>query len=233
VGPNGSGKSTLLRVLAGLWRQAGGVVTLDGRRLEQISRAEYARRVALLPQDTHCEFAFTVEEIVGMGRHPHLGAFASARDEDRRAVQDAIVTCDLAHLRARTIDRLSGGERQRVVIARCLAAKPAVLLLDEPTAHLDLEHALSVLTLCRALADRGTAVVFATHDLGNAARFATDSVLLQGGRIVASGPPAAVLTPARLRDVFAVDTPIVTTTDGRPAFVFSAATARVHQGAHR
>ena len=241
LGPNGSGKSTLLRVLTGLWRTSSGAVHLDGEPLVGLSRSRIARRIAFLPQDTHCDFAFTVEEIVAMGRHPHLGAFASAREEDRRAIQKAVATCDLDHLRTRTIDRLSGGERQRVVIARCLAAEPAVLLLDEPTAHLDLEHALTVLSLCRSLAAGGTAVVFATHDLGNAARFASQAVLLSEGRVVAAGAPAAVLTPLRLKEVFAVDTQIVMTADGRPAFVFSTpegvpepAPARaLAQGAHR
>lgn len=122
LGPNGSGKSTLLRVLAGLWPPARGTVMLAGRSIGQISRSEYARSVAFLPQDTHCEFAFTVEEIVAMGRHPHVGAFGSARERDRHAVERAIARCDLEHLRGRTVDRLSGGERQRVAIARCLAA---------------------------------------------------------------------------------------------------------------
>lgn len=237
LGPNGSGKSTLLRALGGLWRTDSGAVSLDRHPLASLSRREIARRVAFLPQDTQCDFAFTVEEVVGMGRHPHFETFASARDDDRRAIQDAIATCGLEPLRRRTIDRLSGGERQRVAIARCLAAKPSVLLLDEPTAHLDLEHALTVVTLCRTLAEAGTAVAFATHDLGAAARFATHAVLLCAGRIVANGTPAEVLTPQRCRAVFAVDAEILTTADGRPAFVFSApdqAPGRaLVQGAHR
>jgi iron complex transport system ATP-binding protein len=220
LGPNGSGKSTLLRVLGGLWRPSGGAVLLEGQPLDRLPRAAVAKRVAFLPQDTRCDFAFTVEEIVAMGRHPHVGALGAPGQADRRAVDDAIRTCDLEHLRTRTMDRLSGGERQRAAIARCVAAAPAVLLLDEPTAHLDLEHALSIAALCRGLAARGTAVAFATHDLAVAARFATEIVLLSGGRVAASGRPAAVLTPARLRDVFAVDAEIVTAADGRPAFVF-------------
>jgi iron complex transport system ATP-binding protein len=221
LGPNGSGKSTLLRVLAGLWRPAGGTVTLDGEALSRMARPHIARRVAFLPQDTRCDFAFTVEEMVGMGRLPHRGRFAPERTRDRDAIHDAITRCDLVSLRTRTVDRLSGGERQRVAIARCLAAEPAVLLLDEPTAHLDLEHSLAVLTLCRSLAAAGTAIALATHDLGTVARFATHAALLRAGRIVARGSPAEVLTPASCRDVFAVDTEIITTADGRPAFVFS------------
>ena len=237
LGPNGSGKSTLLRLLGGLWRPTGGTVTLDGQPLDRLSRGEIARRVAFLPQDTHCDFAFTVEEIVTMGRHPHVGTFGAARRRDRDAVEHAIVTCDLEHLRGRTIDRLSGGERQRVAIARCLAAEPSVLLLDEPTAHLDLEHAMSVLGLCRALSAQGTAVVIATHDLTAAARFATHSVLLRSGRLVATGPPAAVLTAARLREVFAVGARLLTMPDGCAALVFdipdTAPAPALAQGAHR
>jgi iron complex transport system ATP-binding protein len=220
LGPNGSGKSTLLRSLTGLWRRDSGDVGLDGRPLERYSRTAIARRVAFLPQDTRCDFAFTVEEIVSMGRHPHVGAYGAQRPGDRRAIDAALTTCGLHDLRSRTVDRLSGGERQRVAIARCLAAEPGALLLDEPTAHLDLEHALSLLGLCRTLAHAGTAVAFATHDLGAAARFATNVVLLAEGRVVATGPPAAVLTPARLRDVFAVDARVVTTVDGCPVFVY-------------
>jgi cobalamin transport system ATP-binding protein len=220
LGPNGSGKSTLLRVLAGVWSPISGMVTLDGDDLTRMSRSEIARRLSFLPQETRCDFAFTVEEIVAMGRHPHRGRFARAGQRDRDAIDEALVRCDLTHLRTRTVDRLSGGERQRVAIARCLAAQPAVLLLDEPTTHLDLEHALSVLTLCRALAATGTGIALAMHDLATVARFATDTALLCDGRIVAAGSPAEVLTPAHCRHVFAVDTEIVTTADGRPAFVF-------------
>lgn len=236
IGPNGSGKSTLLRVLAGLWTPTSGAVTLDGEPLERMPRRDVARRLSFLPQDTRCDFAFTVEEIVAMGRHPHRGRFAPEAARDREAIEDAVGMCDLAHLRTRTITRLSGGERQRVAIARCLAAEPDILLLDEPTAHLDLEHALSVLALCCSLAAKGTAVVVATHDLGTVARFATDTVLLRDGQVVATGPPAAVLTAARLKEVFGVDTQIATTADGRSAFVFEMPTTPQRafpQGAHR
>ena len=221
VGPNGSGKSTLLRALAGVWQPASGTVTLDGRPLAGMSRRDIATRVSFLPQDTHCDFAFTVEEMVAMGRHPHRGRFAPERMRDRAAIENAIVRCDLDHLRTRTIDRLSGGERQRVAIARCFATEPAVLLLDEPTAHLDVEHTLTILTLCRTLASTGTAIAVAMHDLGTVLRFASHAALLHGGRIVASGLPGEVLTPGRCRHVFGVDIEVLTTADGRPALVFS------------
>ena len=221
VGPNGSGKSTLLRTLSGIWKPTGGTVTLDGRPLSDLRRREIARRVAFLPQDTRCDFAFTVEEIVTMGRHAHRGRFAPPGPADRLAIEAAIAVCDLQHLRARTLDRLSGGERQRVAIARCFAAEPSVLLLDEPAAHLDIEHALSVLAVCRRLAASGVAVAVAMHDLGTALRVADHVLLMSCGRIVASGFPRDVLTPDRCRDVFAVAAESLTTSDVRPALVFS------------
>ena len=221
VGPNGSGKSTLLRTLSGIWQPDAGTVMLDGRPLSGLRRREVARRVAFLPQDTRCDFAFMVEEIVAMGRHAHRGRFAPPCAADRGAIEAAFALCDLQHLRGRALNRLSGGERQRVAIARCLAAEPSVLLLDEPAAHLDIEHALSVLAVCRRLAAAGAAVAVAMHDLGTALRFADHVLLMSGGRVVASGAPRDVLTADRCRDVFAVAAETLTTSDGRPTLVFS------------
>ena len=221
IGPNGSGKSTLLRVLAGLWEASSGAVTLAGVAIGTLPRRDVARQLAFLPQDTRCDFALTVEEMVAMGRHPHRGRFERESDRDRRAIESALATCDLGGFRLRRVDRLSGGERQRVAIARCLAAEPDIVLLDEPTAHLDLEHALSILSLCRSLADGGRAVAIATHDLSTIAQFATRVLLLNDGRVVGDGAPEQVLTPATCRSVFAVDSEVVATADGRRAFVFS------------
>lgn len=226
VGPNGSGKSTLLRVLGGLWRPTNGAVMLDGAPLDRMPRRALARRLAFLPQETRCDFAFTVEEMVAMGRHPHRGRFEPERGADRRAIESAIATCDLGHLRLRTVDRLSGGERQRVAIARCLASEPEVVLLDEPTAHLDLEHALAIFALCRSLAAGGRAIAVATHDIGTVSRFASEVVVLREGRVAAEGPPDGVLTPEICRRVFAVDTEIVTAADGRRALLFNTRTER-------
>jgi iron complex transport system ATP-binding protein len=221
LGPNGSGKSTLLRALAGLWAPAAGAVFLDGRSLALVPRREVARRIAFLPQDTRCDFAFTVEEVVAMGRHPHRGRFDREGDADRNAVEAALARCDLETLRQRALDSLSGGERQRVAIARCLATQPDVLLLDEPTAHLDLEHALALLDLCRSLAHAGHAVAIATHDLSLASSYATRALVLRGGRVVQSGDAGEALTPAVCRTVFGVETEIATTPLGRSTLVFS------------
>jgi len=139
---------------------------------------------------------------------------------DREAVEAAITTCDPEALRFRTVDRLSGGERQRVAIARCLATEPEVILLDEPTAHLDLEHGLAILALCRTLTDAGRTVALATHDLGSVLRYATAALVLHHGRVAAAGPPLDVLNTATCRDVFSVESEVVTTADGRQVFVF-------------
>ena len=155
IGPNGSGKSTLLKALAGLWPVAQGeVLPLPG-----MSRRDIARKIAFVPQDTRIDFAFSVAEIVGMGRHPHRGRFAPQTSIDRRAVDQALERCDVAHLKSREANTLSGGERQRVLIARSLASGPEVILLDEPTASLDIEHALGILDLCRELAGDGPETV--------------------------------------------------------------------------
>jgi iron complex transport system ATP-binding protein len=220
IGPNGSGKSTLLRTLAGLQRTAAGDVALDGRRLDELSRREIAQRVAFLPQDVRCDFAFTVEETVSMGRHPHRGRFAAESDRDRAAVRAAVDRCDLGHLVHRPVDRLSGGERQRVALARCLATEPDVALFDEPTAHLDLEHAFDTFERCRALAGRGCAVAIATHDLATAARFAARLIVLDRGFVVATGRPDEVLTDGVCDRVFAVRAEVVPSSAGS-VFVFS------------
>jgi iron complex transport system ATP-binding protein len=220
IGPNGSGKSTLLRVLAGLQPIAAGQVTLDDKPLDDFSRRETARRIAFLPQDVRCDFAFTVAEVVAMGRHPHRGRFTAESDTDRQAIARAIDRCDLGELVDRPIDRLSGGERQRVALARCLAAEPDVALFDEPTAHLDLEHAFDTFDRCARLAATGCAVAVATHDLGTAARFASRLIVLKGGSVVAAGAPDSVLSPEVCDDVFRVAAEVVPSSSGS-MFVFS------------
>ena len=221
VGPNGSGKSTLLRALAGLWATAPrDAVTLDGRPVADIDRREIASRIAFVSQDSTIHFAFTVEEIVSMGRYPHRGRFARESGADREAVRLAIERCDIEHLLSRAANTLSGGERQRVLIARSLAVEPEFILLDEPTASLDVEHSLEVLDLCRSLAASGHVVVLATHDLNAVARYASKVVLIHQGEIVSAGSRDEVLSQQLLEQVFRVRADAVADGNGQPVYVF-------------
>ncbi len=220
VGPNGSGKTTLLRLLAGLWQPSQGRATLDGEDLRNLSRRVIAQRVSFVPQDTHLSFDFTVRETIAMGRHPYLGRFEREGACDREAISDAMERSDVTHLADRLVTELSGGERQRVVIARSLATRAGAILLDEPTANLDVAHALDVLDLCEKLAAEGTTIAIALHDLNLAARYATQAVLLSGGEIAAFGTPNEVLTDAAIRKVFGVRAERVSVPSGELVFLF-------------
>ena len=199
VGPNGAGKSTFLSLLAGLERPSEGRVLLDGVPLSSLGARARARRLAFLPQEPACAFPFEVRNIVAMGRHPHGRGDAPA---DRDAVAAALRDCDLEFLAARPVTSLSGGERKRVFLAQCLAQTPAVLLLDEPTAHLDFLHASAFESALRSAAERGMAVIFATHDLPFAARACDRALLLSSGLPFAQGPAAAILDPATLAKAY-------------------------------
>lgn len=220
VGPNGSGKTTLLRLLAGLWHTSEGRGTLDNADLRSLGRRFVARRVSFVPQDTHLAFDFTVRETIAMGRHPHLGRFEREGPCDREAIAEAMARADVAHLAERAVTELSGGERQRVVIARSLATRAGAILLDEPTANLDIAHALDVLDLCQQLTAEGTTICVALHDLNLAARYAAQAVLLSGGSIIAAGPPDEVLTNAAIAAVFGVRAERAALASGESIFLF-------------
>lgn len=206
LGPNGSGKTTLLRLLAGMLRPTSGVVRLEGRDLATVPRAAVARAVAVVPQETHPAFEYSVLEMVLMGRYPHLGPLEIEGPEDLRIARDAMAKTGTAALESRRYDTLSGGEKQRVVIASALAQSARVLLLDEPTSSLDLSYQLEVAAVVARLnQEHGTTIVLSTHDLNFAASVCRTMVLLRAGRIVAAGPTAEVLTPAHIRAVYGVD----------------------------
>lgn len=204
VGPNGSGKSTVLRLLAGLWRPAEGRATIGGVAFDGLTRRDLARRIAYVPQDTRVDFAFSVRDIVAMGRHPHLGRFESPTPADAAAIDAALERADVSRLAHRAVNELSGGERQRVMIARSLATQAEVILLDEPTASLDVDHTLETLALLRQLADNGQAVALALHDLNAVARWADHAALLNEGRLQACGPVHEVLREELIEPVFGV-----------------------------
>ena len=224
VGPNGAGKSTLLRVLAGLVRPTAGVVALDGQDLTTISRSALARRIAVVPQIFDTLFPFTVREVVALGRTARLGAFGRASTGDVAAVDRAIRELELEPLASRRIDRLSGGERQRAVLAMALAQETAVLLLDEPTVHLDPGHQLATLALLRELAQRRQLAVCAVlHDLNLASAFATRIVAIAEGRIVREGTPLEVIRADLVKAVFGDGLEVVAR-DGHPAVLPRVAT---------
>lgn len=206
LGPNGSGKTTLLRLLAGTRAPLRGTVTLDGVPLSGQSRRTIARRIAVVPQETSPAFDYTVLELVLMGRHAHLGLFAVEGAHDLAVAREALsATCAL-HLEDRRFGTLSGGERQRVVIAAALAQSADILLLDEPTAALDLGARMDIAALLAFLhRERGVTIAISTHDLGLAAELCREVVLLRHGRVLAAGPTDAVLTTAHVRALYDVE----------------------------
>jgi iron complex transport system ATP-binding protein len=199
VGPNGAGKSTLVRAVSGITPVSGGTIRLDGSDVLRLRSSERARLIAVVPQAIHLPEAFTVAEIVMMGRTPHLPLWGGEGRRDCAVAWDAMRRTSIEALAERRVDELSGGERQRAAIARALAQEPRVLLLDEATVHLDLKHQVAVLELVQALAhDHGLAVLATLHDLNHAALYADRVALLAGGGLRAVGAPADVLTPAHL-----------------------------------
>lgn len=206
LGPNGGGKTTLLSLLSGLLAPTTGHVTLDGRPLAALSRRAIARRIAVVPQETHPTFDYTALEIVLMGRHPHLGAWQLEGPNDEAIALAALASTGTAHLGHRVFSTLSGGEKQRVVIASALAQQPDVLLLDEPTASLDLGHQLEVAAVLVELSrQRAVTMVVATHDLNLAASICDQLVLVRDGRVIAHGPTREVLTGDTVRRVYDVE----------------------------
>jgi len=206
IGPNGAGKSTLLSVLTGLLRPASGDVRLSGDPVADLDRLAVARRVAVVPGVTGLPFATRVEEVIALGRLPHEDPLRGPRPSDRAAVAAAIDRVGVGHLLGRDARELSLGERQLVLIAMAVAQATPVLILDEPTVHLDLRHQVGAMELLVDLNERdGTTIVAVLHDLALASHFFPRLVLLDRGRIIADGPPSDVLTPDRIRDVFGVD----------------------------
>jgi iron complex transport system ATP-binding protein len=206
LGPNGSGKTTLLGVLAGILPPATGRVLIEGRPISRLNRRELARHIAVVPQSVHATFDYTVLDMVLMGRYPHLGSFQLEGAADQQIARDALAATGTLPLAARRFATLSGGEKQRVVIAGALAQASDILLLDEPTAALDLRYQFEIAALLRRLnEERGVSMVVSTHDLNLAAALCGQVVLLKDGRVLARGATAETLTPANIRSLYDVD----------------------------
>ena len=203
LGPNGSGKTTLLKLASGILKPKQGEIKLGGSNLSQLSRKSIARSVAVVPQQFHMPFAFTTSEVVMLGRIPFIKALTGETAADRQAVAAAVELVGITELTQRRFDELSGGERQKITLAMALAQQPKLLLLDEPTVHLDISHQVDTLELVRSLnVEQGLTVIAAMHDLNLASLYFDRLILLKEGRISAEGTPAQVLTEDIIREVF-------------------------------
>jgi iron complex transport system ATP-binding protein len=222
VGPNGAGKTTLLRGIAGLLPLQAGAVAFEGDDLLALGRRARARVVAVVEQELHAETSLRVRATVELGRTPHRSLLAAASAADDEAVTDALETVEMTGFADRLFDSLSGGERQRVHLARALAQQPRLLLLDEPTNHLDIRAQLSTLELLRRLVRGGVTALAALHDLTLAATYADQVIVLDQGRVVASGDPRSVLTAELIHDVYGVQAIVLEHPfSGRPVIAFA------------
>jgi iron complex transport system ATP-binding protein len=202
LGPNGSGKSTLMKSLLGAVQAEAGEVRIDGRETRSWTRRSLAQTVGAVAQAEHLAFPLSVRDFVAMGRYPHLGPLRPEGERDREAIAGAMDRCDVAELWDRDVTTLSGGELQRVRIARALAQEPSSLVLDEPTASLDLRHEMTIFRLLRDSANRGMTVLLITHHVNLAARFADRFLLLDGGRVAAEGEAEEVFREDVLERVY-------------------------------
>lgn len=203
IGPNSAGKTTMIRLLTRVVRPSRGDIVLGGRPLREVTAPELARRVAVVPQDTPAAFPFTVEELVLMGRYPHRPGGYFENDEDHAIAREAMEATGVLDLAGLPVETLSGGERQRAVLARALAQQPELLVLDEPTAHLDLHYQVECAALLQRLnRERGVSILLVSHDLNLAGELADRLLLLSQGRIARQGPPEQVLEEALLASVY-------------------------------
>lgn len=232
LGPNGSGKTTLLRLALRQLQPSGGHVLLSGRPLHAYHVRRLARLVGYVPQQSEAVFAFTVAQTVMLGRGPHTGLFGFEREQDLEIVRAALEATDTQSLANRTLAQLSGGERQRVIIARALAQRPQLLLLDEPTSWLDLRHQVTIYGLLRQLTrEQGVTVLSVTHDINLAAQFSDQLVLLGNGKVLAQGMPTEVVTPQNIEAAYHAQVDVLKhPRSGQPSVLLSDRTAETDPG---
>lgn len=208
LGPNGCGKSTLLKALSRILRAQSGQVLWQGQPIEQISSRLLARQLALLPQSQEPPEGVSVREAVAYGRSPYTGFWGQLSSEDKHIVSDAMQATGVSEFADRPVSDLSGGQRQRVWLALTLAQDTDFVLLDEPTTYLDINHQVELMKLMRMLNQQGKTIVTVLHDINQACRYCDHLIVMQGGRIISEGPPAEVMTPELLADVFELDAEI-------------------------
>lgn len=232
LGLNGAGKSTLLRVMLGLQTPHAGTITIDGTPLRELSLNARARRVAAVLQNEQLSFPYTVRELVTLGRYAHRGRFAALTREDEQLIDQALQAVDATALAARRVNQLSGGEQRRALLARAIAQQAQYLLLDEPTAALDLPHQLELGSLVRKLAaERTVGVLWVMHDLNLALKHCDRVAILAHGKLVFAGAPREALSPAHLRGVFHVDGEQIRDSSGHDHIVFRAPSGHSHNDA--
>lgn len=234
VGPNACGKSTLLRALSRMLRPNEGRVLLDGQVIQSMPAKKVARTLGLLPQSSIAPDGITVGDLVGRGRYPHQGLLRQWSAEDERIVRESMARTGVGDLAERYVDELSGGQRQRVWIAMALAQQTPLLLLDEPTTYLDIQHQIDVLDLCADLHEQGRTLVAVLHDLNHAARYATHLVALREGRVVAEGAPKEIVTAELVEEVFGLRCQVIDDPEtGTPLVVPAARGTRARLAAER
>lgn len=195
IGPNGSGKSTILKLLNNIYHPNSAKILIDGKDIDSFKKRDLAKKMALVPQDTIIDYEFTVQEVVLMGRYPYKGRFEKDNENDSKIVKEALELTNTLHLKDRVITEISGGERQRVLIARALAQNPSIILLDEPTAHLDINHQIEILNLLKRLnKEKGTTIVLVIHDINLGVRYSDEVIMMNKGKILGKGIPEKVVT---------------------------------------
>ena len=209
IGPNGAGKSTILRILCKILKPKQGEVLIFNKNIEDISPKTLAQQIGFVPQETHFSLNFSVEDIILMGRYPYLRAFQKESPKDLEAVQRALQSADILSFRKRPINSLSSGEKQRVVIARALAQDPKILLLDEPTSHLDLHHQSRIMNLLKKLNNQGMSIIIVNHDLNLASLHCERLILMHEGCIHSEGTPQSLIKEEILKEVYETEVKIV------------------------
>lgn len=221
IGPNGAGKSTLLRALAAVERPERGDIRFGSDDLFALPRRQRARIVSFVEQDSATELSLTVRDVVALGRIPHQGLFGELTATDRQVIETALDEADVRALADRDVTSLSGGERQRVQLARALAQQPSLLILDEPSNHLDIAAQLAVLGLLRSLSGSGVTILAALHDLNLASAYCDQVIVLRNGAVFAAGPTGEIITPELVREVYGVRASVLDHPQtGRPMVAF-------------